>query len=157
MRRREGRVLKNSWPNMRRKESLKNRRGIRVKLRIRSRDIVSNRILIHVKVIMLLRRIHLVNRLLHGFGRILAIIYIWIIIGWVWNHILFNILLYIRVVTHHKDQLLLAIIWSERILIAARKVRRTWVKIQNTYSKGGVPQAYLILKKEDCNECAIKS
>jgi len=34
------------------------------------------------------------------------------------------------------------------ILIAARRVRRTRTKIQNTYSRGGVPQVYLTLKKE---------
>ena len=70
-----------------------------------------------------------------------------------WIHIIFNILLYIQPI-FHKDRL--AIIWLKRILIAARRVRRTWRKIQNTYSQGDVPQAYLTLKKGGCNGYASK-
>ena len=57
----EGRVLKNSWPNMRRKESSRGRGNGRTKLKIQihHRCIVSNRLLMFNKVIMLLRHIHL--------------------------------------------------------------------------------------------------
>jgi len=50
------------------------------------------------------------------------------------NHITFNIFLYIQIMLHHKDQLLLAIIWSTKILIAARRMRRVQSKIQSIYS-----------------------
>ena len=135
---------------MRRKESLKNRRGNQVKLRIRShrRGIVSNRILIHVKVSILLFHIHLVNRLLHGFGRILIITHLWTIVECICIHILFNILLHVQVMVFLKDRLLLAIIWSKANLIAARMVRRIWSETTNIYSQRGVPPAYLTTKEK---------
>jgi len=114
--------------------------------------LVSNRTIVHVKVIVLLCNIQ--DRLLHGFGWILVLIRLWIIMEYICSLILFNILLYIQIVVHHKDWLLLAIIWSKRIYIAVRRVRRAWSKIRDTYSRGGVPQAYLTLKKEGCNGCA---
>ena len=80
------------------------------------------------------------DQLFHGFGRILLIIHLWIIVGCIYNHIIINILLCIQIVSP-KDRL--AIIWSKRILIAARRVRKAWSKIQNIYSRGGVPHAYL--------------
>ena len=67
--------------------------------------LVSNQILTYIKVIVLLRQI--LSRLLHGYGHILVIIHLWIIVGCICNYIIFNILLYIQVVTPHKDQLLL--------------------------------------------------
>jgi len=44
---------------------------------------------------------------------------------------------------HHKDRLVLAIIWLKEISIAARRMRS---KIQSIYSRSCVLQAYLILK-----------
>ena len=63
-----------------------------------------------IKVIMLLHLIYLMGWLLAGFGRILAIIHFWIILGCICSHISFNILLYFEVIVHHKDRLLLATI-----------------------------------------------
>ena len=124
---RRGRVSSNSWPSMRRKELLRNRRSdqIKLKIQIHRRSIVSNRLLMCSKVIMFLRHIHLVGRLLHGSGRILTITHLWIIVECICIHILFNILLYIQVMVPLKDRLLLAIIWSKANLIAARRVRKT--------------------------------
>ena len=124
---RRGRVSSNSWPSMRRKEVLRKRRSdqIKPKIQILHRSIVSNRLLMCNKVIMLLRHIHLVGRLLHGSGRILTITHLWIIVECICIHILFNILLYIQVMVPLKDQLLLAIIWLKANLTAARSVRKT--------------------------------
>ena len=41
-----------------------------------------------------------------------------------------------------------------KMLIAAKRMRRARSKIQNIYSRGGVPQACLILRSEGCNVCA---
>ena len=112
-----------------------------------SQHLASNRILSYIKIIVLLCQI--LGRLLHDFGHILIIINFWIKVGCICNHTIFNILLCTQVV-FHKDRL--AIIWSKKILIAAKRVRRTWRKIQNIYSRGGVPQAYLTPKS--CNICA---
>ena len=144
---------------MRRKELLRNRRSdqIKLKIQIHHRSIVSNRLLMFNKVIMLLRHIHLVGRLLHGSGRILTITHLWIIVECICIHILFNILLYIQVMVPLKDRLLLAIIWSKANLIAARRVRKTWSKKNSIYSRGGVPQAYLTLKRGGCCGCARES
>ena len=88
---------------------------------------------------------------------ILTFIRPWIIVGCIYNHILFNILLCIQTMLHHKDRLLLATIWSKEIFIAVRRMRREQSQIQNIYSRGGVPQAYLTLKREDCNGCARRN
>ena len=148
----QGRVSKSSWPNMRRREPLRGRRDSKTKLRMRNhhQGIKSNRNLTQVKVIMHL----LVNRLLHGIAGIPTFIRLWIIVGCICNHITFNILLYLQIMLHHKDRLLPAMIWSKKILIAAKRMRRTQSKIQSTYSRGGVPQSCLIPKSEDCNVCA---
>ena len=71
---RRGRVSSNSWPSMRRKELLRNRRSdqIKLKIQIHHRSIVSNRLLMCNKVIMLLPHIHLVGRLLYSSGCILT-------------------------------------------------------------------------------------
>ena len=145
---RQGRVLKNSWPNMRRKGVLRDRRGHQAKSRIRDhrQDIKSNR----VKVIIL----HLVDRLLHGIVGILTFIHLWIIVGCICNHIIFNILLCIQIMHYYKDRLLLAIIRSSKMLIAAKRMGRARSKIQSIYSRGGVPQVCLILRSEGCNVCA---
>ena len=145
---------------MRSKELLRRRRhreNDQSKLRIRRhhQDLASNEILVHLKVTVLL--CHTQNQLFHSFGRIRIIIRLWIIVGCTCSLTLFNILLYIQIVVHQKDRLLLAIIRSERILIAARRVRRTWREIQSTYSQGGVPQAYLTPKKGGCDICASKN
>ena len=110
---RKDRVLSNSSPSMRRKELLRDRRSdqIKLKIQIHQRSIVSNRLLMCNKVIILLHHIHLVCRLLHGSGRILAITHLWIIVECICIHALFNILLYIQVMVLLKDRLLLAIIW----------------------------------------------
>ena len=141
---------------MRSKELLRRRRDRwdgQAKLRMRHyQDLASNWILVRLKVTVLL--CHTQDQLFHGFGRILLVIHLWIIVGCIYNHIIVNILLCIQVVSL-KDRL--TIIWSKRILIAARRVRRMWRKIQSTYSRGGVPQAYLTLRREDCNVCATKN
>ena len=138
---------------MRWRELSRSRRNDQIKPKIpnQRQHPVSNRILAYVKVIVLLRQI--LNRLLHGSGHILVIIHLWIIVGCICNYIIFNILLCIQIV-FRKDRL--AIIWSKKTLIAARRVRRTWRKIQSTYSWGGVPPVYLTLKREGCNVCVIK-
>ena len=71
----QGRALKSLWPNMRRKEPPRSRRDGQTKLKIQSHrsSITCNRIL---KVIMLLCHVHLTDRLLHGFGRILIVIHL---------------------------------------------------------------------------------
>ena len=109
---RKGRVSSNSWPSTRRKELLRNRRSdqIKLKIQIHHRSIMSNRLLMFNKVIMLLRHIHLVGRLLHGSSRILTITHLWIIVEYTCIHILFNIFLHIQVMVPFKDRLLLAII-----------------------------------------------
>ena len=113
---------------MRKRGVLRDRRGDQVKQRIRDhhQNIKSNR----VKVIML----HLVDRLLHGIAGILTFIHIWIIVGCICSHIIFNILLCIQIMHCHEDRLLLAIIWTNKMLIAARRMRRMQGKIQNIYS-----------------------
>ena len=139
---------------MRRRELSRSRRNGQRKPKVpnQCQHLVSNQILTYVKVMVLLRQI--MSRLLHGSGHILVIIHLWIIVGYICNHIIFNILLCIQIV-FHKDRL--AIIWSRKTLIAAMRVRRTWRRIQSTYSRGGVPQAYLTLKREGCNVCASKN
>ena len=142
---------------MRRKEPSRCRRDGQTKLRIQShhQSIKSNRILVQAKVIMLLCQIHLRDRLFRGIIGILVIC-LWIIVGCICNHIKFNILLCIQIMLHHKDRLFPAIIWSRKILITARGMRRAQSKIQGIYSRGGVPQACLIPKNEGCNVCARK-
>ena len=141
---------------MRSKELLRRRRNRwdgQAKLRMRyHQDLASNWILVRFKIIVLL--CHTQDQWFHDFDRILLIIYLWIIVEYIYNHIIVNILLCIQAVSP-KDRL--AIIWSKRILIAARRVRRTRRKIQSTYSRGGVPQAYLTPRREDCNVCASKN
>ena len=66
----------------------------------------------------------------------------------------YYILLCIQIMLHHKDRLLLAIIWSSKMLIAAKGMGRARSKIQSIYSRGGVPQVCLILRSEGCNVCA---
>ena len=150
----QGQASKSSWPSMRRREQYRSRRNGQMKPKVpnQHQHLVGNRILAYVKVIVLLCQI--LSRLLRGSGHILIIIHLWIIVGCICNHIIFNIFLCTQIV-FHKDWL--AIIWSKKILIAARRVKRTWSKIQNTYSWGGVPQAYLTLKRGGCNVCASKN
>ena len=141
---------------MRSKEVLRRRRSRwdgQAKLRMREhiQDLASNWIFVHLKVTMLL--CYTQDQLFHGFGCILFIIHLWIIVGCIYNYIIFNILLCIQVVSP-KDRL--AIIWSKRILIVARRVRKMWTKIQSIYNRGGAPQVYLTLRREDCNACASK-
>ena len=54
----------------------------------------------------------------------------------------------------YKDRLLLAIIRSSKMLIAAKGMGRARSKIQSIYSRGGVLQVCLILRSEGCNVCA---
>ena len=141
---------------MRSKELLRRRRNRwdgQAKLRMRHyQDLASNWILVRLKITVLL--CHTQDQLFHGFGRILLVIHLWIIVGCIYNHIIFNILLCIQII-FHKDRL--AIIWSKKTLIVSKRVRRTWRKIQSTYSRGGVPQAYLTLKREGYNICKQES
>ena len=120
------------------KELLRRRRSSQVKPRIwdHDRNFKSNRFVDHIKVIMLSR---IMGRLLPGF--ILTFIRPWITVGCICNHITFNILLCIQIMLHYQNRLLLAIIWSSKMLIAARRMRRARSKIQSIYSRGGVPQA----------------
>ena len=92
---------------------LRDRRGDQAKLRIRDhrQDIKSNR----VEVIIL----HLVDRLLHGITGILTFIHL--------------------IIHYYKDRLLLAIIRSSKMLVAAKRMRRARNKIQSIYSRDGVP------------------
>ena len=85
-------------------------------------DLASNWILVHLKVTVLL--CHIQYRLLYGFGQILVITHIWIIVECICIHTLFNILLYIQAMVLLKDRLLLAIIWSKANLNAVKMVRR---------------------------------
>ena len=151
-----GRALKSSCLNMRRRELRRSRRDDQTKSRMQSQHqhLVSSRMFAHVKVIVLL--CHIQGWLLYCFGHIHVITHLWIKIGCICNLITFNILLCIQVV-YRLDQLLLATIWSTKIFIAARRVKRARSKIQNIYSRGGVPQAYHTLKREDCNIYASKS
>ena len=135
----------------------KSRRDDQTKPRIQSQDIVGNRILLHVKLIVLICHVCLMGRFSHGFGRNPVFMRLWIIVGCICNHIIFNILLCIQTMLHHKDRLLLATIWSKEIFIAVRRVRRARSQIQNIYSRGGVPRAYLTPNREACNVCASKS
>ena len=113
-------------PSFKEKELLRSRRNDQIKLRMQNprRSLVSNRLLLCDKVIMLLHHICLVSRLLHGSGRILTITRLWTIVEYICIHVLFNILLYVQVMVPLKDRLLLAIIWSKANLIAAKMVRR---------------------------------
>ena len=95
--------------------------------------------------------LHLMDRLLHGIAGVLTFIHLWIIVGCICSHITFSILLYIQIMLHHKDRLLLAIIWSKKMLIATKGLRRAQSKIQSIYSRSGVLHIYLILKSEGCN------
>ena len=72
-------------------------------------------------------------------------------------YMIFNIVLCIQIILLHEDRLLLTMIWSKKILIAAKQMRRAWSKIQNIYSRGGVPQTCLTPKREGCNGCARRS
>ena len=109
-----------------RKELLRSSLGDRIKLRIQNhcQSIVSNRLLICNKVIMLLHHIYLVSRLLHGSGCILTIIHLWTIVECICIHILFNTVLHVQVLVLFKDRLLLVIIWLKANPIAAKTVRR---------------------------------
>ena len=131
----QGRALKSSWLNMRRKELPRSRRDGQTKSRTQSQHqrLVSNQIFAHVKVIVLL--CHIQGWLLHCLGHIPVITHLWIIIGCICNLITFNILLCIQVV-YHLDRLLLATIWSKEIFIAARRVKRARSQIKNIYSRG---------------------
>ena len=104
----QGRASKSSWPNMRRRELSRIRRNDQMKPKVTSQrqHLVSNQILTYIKVIVLLRQI--LSRLLHGSGHILVIIYFWIIVGCIYNHIIVNFLLCIQAVSP-KDRL--AILW----------------------------------------------
>ena len=148
---RQGQVLRKFWPNMRKRGVLRDRRGDQAKQRIlvHRQNIKSNR----VKVIML----HLVDRLLHSIASILTFIHRWIIVGCICSHIIFNILLCIQIMHYYKDRLLLAIIRSSKMLIEAMRMGRARSKIQSIYSRGGVPQACLILRSEGYNVCARRS
>jgi len=118
---------------------------------------VSNWIFSHVKVIMLLHRIHFVSWLLQGVGRILSIIHLWIIAECICNHISFNIVLHLQIMEHHKDRLLLIMIWSEVYLLMVKEVRRTRNKKTSICSRVDVPQAYLTLKRVGCSRRASKN
>ena len=54
-------------------------------------------------------------------------------------YMIFNIVLCIQIILLHEDRLLLTMIWSKKILIAAKRMRRARSKIQNIYSRGGAP------------------
>ena len=45
-------------------------------------------------------------------------------------------------------------IWSNRILIATKQMRKAQSETQNIYSRSGVLQAYLIPRRESCSVCA---
>ena len=124
MPKRKDRVSNNSWPSMKRKELLRNKRSdqIKIKVQIHHQSIVSNRLLMCNKVIILLRNIHLVGQLLHGSGRILTTTHLWIILECICVHTLFNIFLHIQIMMSLKDRLLLAIIRSKANLIAVKMV-----------------------------------
>ena len=85
----------------------------RLRIRNHRQNIKSDQI----KVIMS----HPMDRLLHGIAGILTFICLWIIVECICNHITFNILLYIQIMLHHKDRLLLEIIWPKKMLIAAKR------------------------------------
>ena len=139
---------------MRSKELLRSRRSDQVKPRIwvHHQNFKRNRFVVHIKVIIM-------GRLFPGFT--LIFIRLWIIVGCICNHITFSILLYIQIMFHHKDRLLLAMIWSKETLVAARRVEGTRSKIRGTYSRGGISQGVsqtcLIPKNEDCNVCASRN
>ena len=118
----KGRVSKSSWPSTRKRKLSRGKRNDQMKPKVpsQSQHLAGNRILTYIKIIVLLCQI--LGRLLHSFGHILIIIHLWIIVGCIRNHIIFNIFLCIQIV-FHKDRL--AIIWSKKILIAARRVRWT--------------------------------
>ena len=97
---RQGWASRSSWTI---KETLKSRRDGQTKLRIQ-RHRLGIKINWILKVIVLLCHIHLMYRLLYGFGHILVIIRLWIIAGCICSHITFNMLLYVQVVPH-KDLL----------------------------------------------------
>ena len=106
---------------------------------------------------MLLHYIHLVSRLLQGFGRILAIIHLWIIAECICNHISFNIILHLQIMEHHKDRLLLIMIWSEVYLLMVKEVRTTRNKKTSVCSRVDVPQTYLTIKRGGCSGRASKN
>jgi len=82
-------IFKEALAKYERREPPRNRGDGQTKPRMRShnQDLVSNRILVHVKVIVLL--CHTQGRLLHGFGCILVIIRLWIIVGCIYYAVLF--------------------------------------------------------------------
>ena len=139
---------------MRRRGLLRDRKDDQARSRIRSphRSIRSNRVLIKDKVIR-----HPMGRLLHGIAGFLNLICLCIIVGFICNHIIFNILLCIQIMLYHKDRLFLAMIWSNRILIAAKRMRKAQNKTQIIFSRSGVLQACLTLRSEGCNGCARRS
>ena len=144
---------------MRSKELLRRRRSRwdgRTNLRMRKhiQNLASNWILVHLKVTVLL--CHTQDRFLHGFDRILVIIRLWIIIWCTCNHMVYNILFHIQSMIHHNDRLLLIVIWP-RLVHVLNSVRIIANKVLSIHSRGGVPQAYLTLKRERCNVCANKS
>jgi hypothetical protein len=96
-----------------------------------------------LKKIMLLDLIHMLDRPHHGLGHIFAIIHLRIIVVCICAHIWSNTLLLMQIMVHYKDHLLLTITWSEVHQEKKRAARET----QNTHSRGGVPQACLVLKK----------
>jgi hypothetical protein len=114
-RRRGGRALKNSYPDIRRRELLKSRRVDQVKLKMQGhcQNITSNRIFTNNKVSMPLHHIVLLDRLCLGFGRILVITRHMITTWYTFNHILFNILFHIQIMVHHNYRLLLIVIWPK--------------------------------------------
>ena len=134
---------------MRRRELL--RRGDQVKSKIRSpqQNIRSNQTLIQDKLIR-----HPMNRLLRGMAGFHTLICLWIIVGFICNHIIFNIIICIQIMLYHKDRLFLATIWPNRILIAAKRMRKAQSETQNIYSRSGVLQACLIPRRESCSVCA---
>ena len=99
---------------------------------------------------------HTQDRSLHGFGRILVIIRIWIITWCTCNYMVYNILFHIQSTVHHNDRLLLMVIWPRSVHVL-NKVRIIANKVLSIHSRGGVPQAYLTLKRGGFNECARKS
>jgi len=87
-----------------------NKKGVTQKpqCKIIIKTLRANRFLL-IKV-QVLHHTHSLDRLLHGFGRILVISHLWIIEECICNHMSSNILLHIQIVIHYKDQLLLIII-----------------------------------------------
>ena len=90
--------------------------GGMLKMQNHHQNLKTNRILAYIKVTVLLHHTYYLDWLLHGFGQILAVIHLWIIVECICDHISFNILINIQIMEHHKDRLLLTIIWSKSVL-----------------------------------------